>query len=77
MSVRFPRYLPWAAFTGAAVIFLVGLVALPPTGGLTANRPRPLDGRSGAFTPTKEEWAGLATARVATRIFRPERDRGW
>jgi cobalt-zinc-cadmium efflux system membrane fusion protein len=72
MSVRFPRYLPWAAFTGAAVIFLVGLVALPPTGGLTANRPRPPDGRSGAFTPTKEEWAGLATARVATRIFRPE-----
>jgi hypothetical protein len=43
MSVRFPRYLPWAAFTGAAVIFLVGLVALPPTGGLT-NAPARNDG---------------------------------
>jgi cobalt-zinc-cadmium efflux system membrane fusion protein len=72
MLVLLSRPASWALLAGAVVILLVGLAVLPPTAGLSADRPTRTDARTGAFTPTKEEWAGLAIERLATRIFRPE-----
>src|SRR3981081_2955507 len=72
MLVLLSRPASWALLAGAVVILLVGLAVLPPTAGLSADRPPRTDARTGAFTPTKEEWAGLAIERLATRIFRPE-----
>lgn len=66
------RWAQGMAVAGAALCFVLGIDGRPPKPGLSADRQPPPDRTPGRFTPTKEEWAGLTTQRVETRLFRPE-----
>ena len=66
------RWAQGVAVVGATLCFVLGIEGLPPKPGLSADRQATPDRTPGRFTPTKEEWAGLATQRVETRLFRPE-----
>jgi cobalt-zinc-cadmium efflux system membrane fusion protein len=63
--------MPLAIAAAGALLVLFALVVLAPKEGPAAVPPNPPPA-GGGFTPTKEEWAGLETGRVAERLFRPE-----
>jgi cobalt-zinc-cadmium efflux system membrane fusion protein len=69
MPVRLARRRQWAIVTGAALTAATGLFALTPS---RSDPAKPPPAAAGSFTPTKEEWAGLESAPVALRMFRPE-----
>jgi cobalt-zinc-cadmium efflux system membrane fusion protein len=71
MVVRLSCQALFAAITGAAVAFFVLIAALPPTAGVSADRPR-AETAGDKFIPTKEELAGLRIEPVTMRDFRPE-----
>ncbi|MBV9153127.1 MAG: efflux RND transporter periplasmic adaptor subunit [Alphaproteobacteria bacterium] len=72
MPLVFPSRAEWAILAAAALVFAFGADALWPAAGVSADRQAPPPGASGRFAPTQEEWAGLATERVETRVFRPQ-----
>lgn len=71
MVVRLSRQALFAAIAGAVLAFFVFIAALPPTAGVSADRPR-AETAGDKFIPTKEELAGLQIEPVTMRDFRPE-----
>jgi cobalt-zinc-cadmium efflux system membrane fusion protein len=72
MHAPLARPIPLAIAAGGALLVVFGIVALAPREGPAAAPPNPPPAAGGGFTPTKEEWAGLETAPVVERVFRPE-----